>query len=226
MYTGTLDKDRKKPTEFKSIRIQLASPEKIRDWSFGEVTKPETINYRSFKPEKDGLFCERIFGPVRDWECSCGKYKRIRYKGVICDRCGVEVTRANVRRERLGHIELAVPVSHIWFFKGLPSRIGQLLDMPVKKLETILYFENYVVLDPGDTDLAEKQLLTDEQYRELLDDFHYGRRFKAGIGAEAIRALLKKIDVEKLAIELREQLKVETSIQKKKNESGARLWSR
>ena len=163
MYTGTLDKDRKKPTDFKAIRIQLASPEKIREWSFGEVTKPETINYRSFKPEKDGLFCERIFGPVKDWECSCGKYKRIRYKGVICDRCGVEVTRANVRRERLGHIELAVPVSHIWFFKGLPSRIGHLLNMTIRDLERILYYESFVVIDAGNTDLEVKQMITEDE---------------------------------------------------------------
>ncbi|MBD3308803.1 DNA-directed RNA polymerase subunit beta' [candidate division KSB3 bacterium] len=203
-------------TDFDAIRIGIASPQKIREWSFGEVKKSETINYRTFKPERDGLFCAKIFGPVKDWECLCGKYKRIRHRGVVCEKCGVEVTQAKVRRERMGHIELACPVSHIWFFKGLPSRIGQLLDMPVKKLETILYFENYVVLDPGETDLDQKQLLTEEQYRSLSEDPAYGGRFKAGIGAEAIRELLRKIDIEVLANELREQLKVETSIQKKK----------
>ncbi len=211
-----LFKRSKSDTDFDAIRIAIAAPDKIREWSFGEVKKSETINYRTFKPERDGLFCAKIFGPVKDWECLCGKYKRIRHRGVVCEKCGVEVTQAKVRRERMGHIELACPVSHIWFFKGLPSRIGQLLDMPVKKLETILYFENYVVLDPGDTDLDEKQLLTDEQYREVLENPAYRGRFKSGIGAEAIRLLLRKIDVEKLSIELRDQLKVETSIQKKK----------
>ena len=203
-------------TDFDAIRISIATPEKIREWSYGEVKKSETINYRTFKPERDGLFCAKIFGPVKDWECLCGKYKRIRHRGVVCEKCGVEVTQAKVRRERMGHIELACPVSHIWFFKGLPSRIGQLLDMPVKKLETILYFENYVVLDPGNTNLDEKQLLTEEQYRLLSEDIEYSGRFKVGIGAEAIRALLRKIDIETLAKELREQLKIETSIQKKK----------
>src|SRR5512136_2200006 len=155
--------------DFDSIRIALASPDMIRSWSFGEVKKPETINYRTFKPERDGLFCAKIFGPVKDYECLCGKYKRIRHRGVVCEKCGVEVTQAKVRRERMGHIELACPVSHIWFFKGLPSRIGQLLDMPVKKFETILYFESYVVTDAGKTDLEEKQLLNDEQYHSFMD---------------------------------------------------------
>jgi DNA-directed RNA polymerase subunit beta' len=211
-----LFKRSKSGTDFDAIRIAIAAPNKIRDWSYGEVKKSETINYRTFKPERDGLFCAKIFGPVKDWECLCGKYKRIRHRGVVCEKCGVEVTQAKVRRERMGHIELACPVSHIWFFKGLPSRIGQLLDMPVKKLETILYFENYVVLNPGNTDLDEKQLLTDEQYRTLMEDPEYRGKFKAGIGAEAIRELLKKIDVESLAHELREDLKVQTSLQKKK----------
>jgi len=211
-----LFKRSKSGTDFDAIRIAIASPEKIREWSYGEVKKSETINYRTFKPERDGLFCAKIFGPVKDWECLCGKYKRIRHRGVVCEKCGVEVTQAKVRRERMGHIELACPVSHIWFFKGLPSRIGQLLDMPIKKLETILYFENYVILDPGDTDLDEKQLLTDEQYRNLMEDPEYRGKIKAGIGAEAIRNLLKKIDVESLATGLREQLKIETSLQKKK----------
>jgi DNA-directed RNA polymerase subunit beta' len=214
VYTGTLEKDRKKPTDFKSIRIQLASPEKIREWSFGEVTKPETINYRSFKPEKDGLFCERIFGPVRDWECSCGKYKRIRYKGVICDRCGVEVTRANVRRERLGHIELAVPVSHIWFFKGLPSRIGHLLNMTIRDLERVLYYESYIIIEPGETEHEEKQLISEDAYMDLMEA---GAKFKAMMGAEAIKELLKKIPVEDLSKELRDRAKVESSVQRKKD---------
>ncbi|NIM20098.1 MAG: DNA-directed RNA polymerase subunit beta' [Candidatus Latescibacteria bacterium] len=214
MYTGTLDKDRKKPTDFKSIRIQLASPEKIREWSFGEVTKPETINYRSFKPEKDGLFCERIFGPVRDWECSCGKYKRIRYKGVICDRCGVEVTRANVRRERLGHIELAVPVSHIWFFKGLPSRIGHLLDMTIRDLERVLYYESFIMVDPGDSDYEENQLISEDAYLELVES---GKKFKAIMGAEAIKELLKRINLEELSKSLRDRARVESSAQRKKD---------
>jgi len=168
------------------MRSQLASPEVIRSWSFGEVTKPETINYRSFKPEKSGLFCERIFGPVKDWECACGKYKRIRYRGVICDRCGVEVTHSRVRRERLGHIELAVPVAHIWFLKGVPSRIGYMLDMTVRNLERILYYESHVVIDPGNTDLKHRELIDDETYNDLLDK---DLEFKAGMGGEAIREL-------------------------------------
>ncbi len=203
-------------TDFDAIRIAIAAPDKIREWSYGEVKKSETINYRTFKPERDGLFCAKIFGPVKDWECLCGKYKRIRHRGVVCEKCGVEVTQSKVRRERMGHIELACPVSHIWFFKGLPSRIGQLLDMPVKKLETILYFENYVVLNPGETDLEERQLLTEEQYHLLTEEPEYAGRFKVGIGAEAIRELLGKVEVESLAVQLRDQLKIETSIQKKK----------
>jgi DNA-directed RNA polymerase subunit beta' len=154
--------ERNKSVTFESIQVKLASPEVIRSWSYGEVTKPETINYRTFKPEKDGLFCERIFGPVKDWECSCGKYKRIRYRGVICDRCGVEVTQSKVRRERLGHIELAVPVSHIWFLKSLPSRIGHLLEMSIRDLERVLYYESYVIIDPGETNLRKKDLLSEE----------------------------------------------------------------
>jgi len=214
IYTN-LDRDRQKPTDFKSIRIMLASPEKIREWSFGEVTKPETINYRSFKPEKDGLFCERIFGPVKDWECSCGKYKRIRYRGVICDRCGVEVTRANVRRERLGHIELAVPVSHIWFFKGLPSRIGHLLNMTIRDLERVLYYESFIVIDPGNTDMVEKQLLSEDKYLELKEE---GAEFTAKMGAEAIKELLVAIDLDALGKDLRERIATETSVQRKKDE--------
>ncbi|MSU03386.1 DNA-directed RNA polymerase subunit beta' [Tissierella sp. DSM 105185] len=197
---------------FDSIKIGLASPEKIRQWSKGEVKKPETINYRTLKPEKEGLFCEKIFGPQKDWECHCGKYKRVRYKGVVCDRCGVEVTKSKVRRERLGHIELAAPVSHIWYFKGIPSRMGLLLDMSPRSLEKILYFASYVVIDGGDTSLYEKQLLTETEYREAYDK--YGNKFKAMMGAEAVKALLAKIDLDKEGKELRQQLK-DASGQKK-----------
>ena len=214
MYTTLFEKDRNKPTDIKAMRIQLASPEVIRQWSFGEVTKPETINYRSFKPEKDGLFCERIFGPVKDWECTCGKYKRIRYRGVICDRCGVEVTHSRVRRERMGHIELAVPVAHIWFLKGVPSRIGYMLDMTVRNLERVLYYESHLVIDPGDTDLKPKELIDDDTYAELTDQ---GKEFVAKMGGEAIRDMLKTINVEELSINLRAQSKVETSVQRKKD---------
>lgn len=196
---------------FDSLRIGLASPEQIRAWSRGEVKKPETINYRTLKPEREGLFCEKIFGPQKDWECHCGKYKRIRYKGVVCDRCGVEVTRAKVRRERMGHIELAAPVSHIWYFKGIPSRMGLLLDMPPRALEKVLYFANYVVLESGDTNLSKKQLLTEAEYRENYEKnvelFRKGRGFRAEMGAEAIKALLEEIDLESLASELRAEVK-------------------
>lgn len=189
---------------FDAIQIGLASPDKIREWSRGEVKKPETINYRTLKPEKDGLFCEKIFGPQKDWECHCGKYKRVRYKGIICDRCGVEVTRSKVRRERMGHIELAAPVSHIWYFKGIPSRMGLILDMSPRSLERVLYFASYIVIDPGDTPLTKKQLLNDREYREYYEK--YGNRFRAGMGAEAIKELLQEIDLDKLAAELREEL--------------------
>ncbi|CAK7004506.1 DNA-directed RNA polymerase subunit beta' [Tissierella carlieri] len=197
---------------FDSIKIGLASPEKIRQWSKGEVKKPETINYRTLKPEKEGLFCEKIFGPTKDWECHCGKYKRVRYKGVVCDRCGVEVTKSKVRRERLGHIELAAPVSHIWYFKGIPSRMGLLMDMSPRSLEKVLYFASYVVIDGGDTSLYEKQLLTETEYREAYEKYH--NKFKAMMGAEAIKALLEKIDLDKESKELRQQLK-DSSGQKK-----------
>ena len=197
------------------MRIGLASPEKIRSWSHGEVTKPETINYRTLKPERDGLFCERIFGPTKDWECHCGKYKRIRYKGVVCDKCGVEVTRAKVRRDRMGSIELAAPVSHIWYFKGIPCRMGAILDIGQRALEKVLYFASYIVLDPGDTNLTKKQLLTEAEYQEKLDEF--GDTFRVGIGAEAIKELLHEINVEELTKELRAALKTETSLQKKRN---------
>ncbi|KJS14329.1 MAG: DNA-directed RNA polymerase subunit beta' [Peptococcaceae bacterium BRH_c8a] len=190
---------------FDRIRIGLASPELIREWSNGEVKKPETINYRTLKPERDGLFCERIFGPTRDWECHCGKYKRVRYKGVVCDRCGVEVTRSKVRRERLGHIELAAPVSHIWYFKGIPSRLGLLLDMSPRALEKVLYFVSYIVIEPMDTPLIKKQLLTEIEYREYRDK--YGNNFKAFMGAEAIKKLLQEINLEEMSRELRQELK-------------------
>ncbi|MDR0433610.1 MAG: DNA-directed RNA polymerase subunit beta' [Gracilibacteraceae bacterium] len=199
-------------SNFDRMRIGLASPEMIRQWSFGEVKKPETINYRTLKPERDGLFCEKIFGPTRDWECHCGKYKRVRYKGIICDRCGVEVTRAKVRRERMGHIELAAPVSHIWYFKGIPSRMGLLLDMSPRNLEKVLYFVSYVVVDAGDTGLSRKQLLTETEYREAREE--YGDAFKAGMGAEAIKKLLEEIDLDELNYELRRELH-ETSGQRK-----------
>ncbi|MBI4462956.1 MAG: DNA-directed RNA polymerase subunit beta', partial [Acidobacteria bacterium] len=199
--------------DFDCIRISLASPEKIRSWSHGEVTKPETINYRTFKPERDGLFCARIFGPVNDWECLCGKYKRMKHRGVICDKCGVEVTLSKIRRERMGHIELAAPVSHVWFFKGVPSRIGHLLDITLRNLERILYFESYVVTDPGDTDLKKGDLLSEEEYREKREE--HGQGFKAGMGAEAIKLLLKEVDANKLADELRKKMKADPSLQKR-----------
>lgn len=195
---------------FHSIKIGLASSEKIRQWSNGEVKKPETINYRTLKPEKEGLFCEKIFGPTKDWECNCGKYKRVRYKGVVCEKCGVEVTKAKVRRERMGHIELAAPVSHIWYFKGIPSRMGLVLDMSPRALEKVLYFASYIVthVEPGETALYEKQLLNETEYREFKRE--YGNKFQAKMGAEAIRELLKKIDLEKEGIELKEELETST----------------
>jgi DNA-directed RNA polymerase subunit beta' len=198
------------PKDFNAIKISIASPEKIRSWSFGEVTKPETINYRTFKPERDGLFCAKIFGPITDWECLCGKYKRMKHRGVICDKCGVEVTRSRVRRERMGHIELACPVSHVWFFKGLPSRIGHLLDISLRDLERILYFESYVVIDPGETELKERELLTEERFREMRDKYSE-EAFAAKMGAEAIKELLQRIDVDELAEELRIIMRTETS---------------
>ncbi|MGA9206967.1 MAG: DNA-directed RNA polymerase subunit beta', partial [Terriglobales bacterium] len=201
--------------DFDAIRISLASPEKIRSWSHGEVTKPETINYRTFKPERDGLFCARIFGPVTDWECLCGKYKRMKHRGVICDKCGVEVTLSKVRRERLGHIELASPCSHVWFFKGLPSRIGHLLDISLRDLESILYFEAYVVVDPGDAEVKEQEIIKEEaRFRELDQQFR-PTGFKAMMGAEAIKELLKRVEVDELSTELRDKMKNETSVQKR-----------
>lgn len=197
---------------FNSMRIGLASPDQIRGWSHGEVKKPETINYRTLKPEREGLFCEKIFGPTKDWECHCGKYKRIRYKGIVCDRCGVEVTRSKVRRDRMGHIELAAPVSHIWYFKGIPSRMGLILDISPRSLEKVLYFASYIVLDPGDTPLMKKQLLSEAEYHEYTE--RYGHSFKVGIGADAIKKLLLEIDLEEMSKELRKELK-EVSGQRK-----------
>ncbi|MGH6783402.1 MAG: DNA-directed RNA polymerase subunit beta', partial [Sphingomicrobium sp.] len=184
-----------KPETFDEIRIGIASPDKIRSWSFGEIKKPETINYRTFKPERDGLFCARIFGPIKDYECLCGKYKRMKYKGIVCEKCGVEVTVSKVRRERMGHIELAAPVAHIWFLKSLPSRIGLLLDMQLKQLERILYFESYVVIEPGLTALEKYQLLTEDELLSAQDE--YGEdAFSAGIGAEAVKIMLMDLDLE------------------------------
>ena len=212
---GILDRH-PKPMTFGAIRIKLASPQKIREWSHGEVKKPETINYRTFKPERDGLFCARIFGPTKDYECACGKYKRMKFAGVVCDKCGVEVRRARVRRERMGHIELASPVSHVWFFKGLPSRIGQLLDMSLRELEKILYFEEYVVIDPGKVPgLKLRDLLPVDRARKLQEE-HGHDAFSAGMGAEAIREMLRGMDLDTLARELRAQMGVETSAQKRK----------
>ena len=204
----TTNKEVYQPMTFDAIKIGLASPEKIRDWSRGEVKKPETINYRTLKPEKDGLFCERIFGPSKDWECHCGKYKKIRYKGVVCDRCGVEVTKASVRRERMGHIELAAPVSHIWYFKGIPSRMGLILDLSPRTLEKVLYFANYIVLDPANSDLQYKQVLTEKEYQDAREKWGYD--FRVGMGAESIKELLEAIDLEKESAELKRGLKEST----------------
>jgi DNA-directed RNA polymerase subunit beta' len=202
------------PTDFEALQIRLASPERIREWSFGEVKKPETINYRTFKPERDGLFCAKIFGPIKDWECICGKYKRMKHRGVVCDKCGVEVIQSKVRRQRLGHIELATPVAHIWFLKGVPSRIGTLLDMTMRHLERVLYFEYYVVIDPGDTPLKAKELLSDDDYRKHY--IEYGSRFKAGMGAEAVRELLRQVDLETLSVDLKMGIKEAGSVGVKK----------
>ena len=217
--TDQIKENKNELNNFEAIQINLASPEKILEWSHGEVTKPETINYRTLKPERDGLFCERIFGPMKDWECHCGKYKRIKYKGIICDRCGVEVTKAKVRRERMGHIELAAPVSHIWYFKGTPSRMGLCLDISPRNLERVLYFASYIVTDPGDTDLVYKEILSEQQYREAKDK--YGNAFKAGMGAEAVRKLLCDIDLDELSDDLREKLRGATG--QKRLRIGRRL---
>ncbi|HEY8189230.1 MAG TPA: DNA-directed RNA polymerase subunit beta', partial [Micavibrio sp.] len=209
------------PQSFDSIRIAIASPEQILSWSFGEVKKPETINYRTFKPEKDGLFCARIFGPIKDYECLCGKYKRMKYKGIICEKCGVEVTLTKVRRERMGHIQLASPVAHIWFLKSLPSRIGLMMDMTLKELEKILYFESYIVLEPGVTPLKPLQLLTEEEFMDAQDE--YGdQSFEAGIGAEALKKLLSTIDLEKEKVKTEEDLR-ETGSEAKRKKLVKRL---
>ncbi|MFZ4071481.1 MAG: DNA-directed RNA polymerase subunit beta', partial [Caulobacterales bacterium] len=195
---------------FDQIKISIASPDQVRSWSFGEIKKPETINYRTFKPEKDGLFCARIFGPIKDYECLCGKYKRMKFKGVICEKCGVEVTLQRVRRERMGHIELAAPVAHIWFLKSLPSRIGLMLDMALKDIEKVLYFEQYIVTEPGMTPFKFKELLTEEDYYRAQEEFG-ADAFRAGIGAEAIRDLLMQLDLEKEAENLRKEISECTS---------------
>ena len=208
----------KDPLSFSAVRIGLASPDKILGWSKGEVKKPETINYRTFKPERDGLFCAKIFGPVKDYECNCGKYKRMKHRGIVCEKCGVEVIQSKVRRERLGHITLATPVAHIWFLKSLPSRIGNLLDITLKDLEKVLYCVNYVVLDPGTTGYQRGEVLTEEQYDEALDlaDENADDDFRAGMGAESIRELLDDMDVESLSVTLRVELKEATSEAKRK----------
>ena len=190
--------------QFEGLKISIASPDKIRSWSYGEVKKAETINYRTLKPERDGLYCEKIFGPTKDFECSCGKYKRLRYKNIVCDRCGVEVTRAKVRRERMGHIELASPCSHIWFFKGIPSRMGLVLDMSPRDLEEVLYYVSYVVLDPGAAPLEKKQTISDKEYRTYYEK--YGSSFRVGMGGAAIKELLEQVDLEKEVAEIKAEI--------------------
>ena len=211
----------KNPLNYVAVRISLASPEKIRSWSHGEVKKPETINYRTFKPEKDGLFCARIFGPVKDYECLCGKYKRMKYRGITCEKCGVEVIQARVRRERMGHIDLATPVAHIWFLKSLPSRIGNLLDISLKDLEKVLYCESYIVTDPGETTLEKGSILSEEDYQEMIKTFGYGS-FEVGMGGEVIRDLLADLDVVALADQLRTEMK-ETSSAAQRRRYAKRL---
>ena len=191
--------------DFDSVRIKLASPEQIKDWSYGEVKKPETINYRTLRPERDGLFCEKIFGTTKEWECYCGKFKSIRYKGVVCDRCGVEVTNVKVRRERMGHITLASPVSHIWYYRSVPSRMSLLLDISRTNLQSVLYYEKYIVVSPGETDLQEKQILSEDEYYDALEQ--YGEVFRAGMGAEAVREILSNLDLDKMSYELREEMR-------------------
>ena len=203
----------KGPVSFNKVKISLASPDKIREWSHGEVKKPETINYRTFKPERDGLFCAKIFGPVKDYECNCGKYKRMKHRGVVCEKCGVEVIQSKVRRERLGHIELAAPVAHIWFLKSLPSKIGAILDMTLKQLERILYFESYAVVASEVEDLPVGTLLSEDQYRSALEE-HPGK-FRVGIGAEAIREMLMALDLKELSETLRKEMKETGSVTKR-----------
>ena len=207
-------RENKSSVFFDAIRIKIASPEKILSWSSGEVTKPETINYRTFKPERDGLFCAKIFGPVKDWECLCGKYKRMKHRGIVCEKCGVEVIQSKVRRVRMGHIDLASPVCHIWFFKGTPSRIGSILDLSIKDIERVVYFESYIVTDPKSSGLKERQILTEEQYRKSVEDFG-ANGFVAKIGAEAVKDLLKKVDLDLLLIELKSELRETNSMQKR-----------
>ena len=197
---------------FDSVSIKIASPEIIRGWSHGEVRKPETINYRTLKPEKDGLFCEKTFGPTKDYECACGKYKRIKYKGVICDRCGVEITLSRVRRERMGHIDLVTPVSHIWFFKTMPSRIGNLLDLSVRALEKVLYYEEFIVIDPKETPLKPHQLLTEEEYQKAVEQYGV-ENFKAGMGAQAVQDILAGLDLDKMAVKYQRQVRTAKSKQ-------------
>ena len=211
----------KSPVKFKSVKITLASPEKIMDWSHGEVKKPETINYRTFKPERDGLFCAKIFGPVKDFECNCGKYKRMKHRGVVCEKCGVEVIQSKVRRERLGHIKLAAPVAHIWFLKSLPSKIGAILDMTLKQLEKILYFEQYAVVSSETEAIPVGVLLNEEKYRKAKED--YPGQFTVGIGAEAIRELLQNTDLDALSKELRDEMAA-TNSQTKRQKLGKRLF--
>jgi DNA-directed RNA polymerase subunit beta' len=201
--------------DYGSVKISLASPNDIRSWSFGEVRKPETINYRTYRPEKDGLFCERIFGPERDWECACGKYKGTKFKGIICDRCGVKVTHSRVRRKRMGHINLAAPVVHIWFFKAIPNRLGTLLAMKSADLEKIIYFQEYVVTDPGQSPLKVGQLLSEEEYRDTTNK--YGKSFKASMGAEAVKAMLENLDLNEIANQLRQTITKTNSKQKIKD---------
>ncbi|MCC7171724.1 MAG: DNA-directed RNA polymerase subunit beta', partial [Planctomycetes bacterium] len=211
----------KEPEHFNAIRVSIASPDKIREWSHGEVKKPETINYRTFKPERDGLFCAKIFGPIKDYECICGKYKRMKHRGIVCEKCGVEVIQSKVRRERLGHINLATPAAHIWFLRSLPSRIGAVLDLTLKELEKILYCEAYVVLDPGQTELKKGQMLPEEEYQRLVEE-RGPEAFQAAMGGEAIRDLLKSMDLEATCKSLREDM-VETTSEAKRKKVSKRL---
>jgi len=208
----------KNPLNYSAVRIALASPEKIRSWSYGEVKKPETINYRTFKPERDGLFCARIFGPVKDYECICGKYKRMKHRGITCEKCGVEVIQSKVRRERLGHISLATPVAHIWFLKSLPSRIGNMLDQPLKQIERVLYCESYMVIDPGSTTLAHGQIVSEDEYQEAISEFGCDT-FRVGMGGEVIRDMLQGMECETMSVELRAAMKSATSEAARKKNS-------
>ena len=212
----------KDPSSYNAVRISLSSPEMILERSFGEVKKPETINYRTFKPERDGLFCSKIFGPIKDYECNCGKYKRMKHRGIVCEKCGVEVIQSKVRRERMGHIKLASPVAHIWFLKCLPSKIGNLMDLTLKDLERVLYFENFIVIDPKDTPLTRGSLLSDEQLARTKEE--YGDRFEYGLGAEAIQKMLKELDLEELSISLRaDMVSTKSEAKRKKLTRGIKL---